>query len=159
MSKRKNHSPSFKAKVALEAIRNEKTLPELSQIFGVHPNLIGKWKKEALEEALTRYGKPEIFNSDQGCQFTSNEFTEILLKNDILISMDGKGRASDNVFIERFWRSLKYEEVYLKAYETVKDAVFNIGEYIWDYNNDRPHTSLGDKTPEEIYSEINLVLQ
>ena len=96
MSKRKNHSPSFKAKVALEAIRNEKTLPELSQIFGVHPNLIGKWKKEALEEALTRYGKPEIFNSDQGCQFTSNEFTEILLKNDILISMDGKGRAIDN---------------------------------------------------------------
>jgi len=114
---------------------------------------------EALEEALTKYGKPEIFNSDQGCQFTSNEFTEILLKNDILISRDGKGRAIDNVFIERFWKSLKYEEVYLKAYETVKEAIFSIGEYIWDYNNDRPHTALGDKTPEEIYSRTNLVLQ
>lgn len=114
---------------------------------------------EALEEALSRYGKPEIFNSDQGCQFTSNEFTGILLKNDILISMDGKGRCIDNVFIERFWKSLKYEEVYLKAYETVKEAVFGIGEYIWDYNNDRPHTSLEDKTPDEVYSEINLVLQ
>jgi putative transposase len=114
---------------------------------------------EALEEALSKHGKPEIFNSDQGCQFTSKEFTEILLKNDILISMDGKGRAIDNVFIERFWKSLKYEEVYLKAYETVKEAIFNIGEYIWDYNNDRPHTSLGDKTPDEVYSEISLVLQ
>lgn len=114
---------------------------------------------EALEEALSKHEKPEIFNSDQGCQFTSKEFTEILLKNDIRISMDGRGRAIDNVFIERFWKSLKYEEVYLKAYETVKEAVFSIGEYIWDYNNDRPHTSLGDKTPEEVYSEINLVLQ
>jgi putative transposase len=114
---------------------------------------------EALEEALSKHGKPDIFNSDQGCQFTSKEFTEILLKKEILISMDGKGRAIDNVFIERFWKSLKYEEVYLKAYETVKEAVFSIGEYIWDYNNDRPHTSLGDKTPDEVYSEINLVLQ
>ena len=114
---------------------------------------------EALEEALTKHGKPEIFNSDQGSQFTSKEFTEILLKNDILISMDGKGRCIDNVFIERFWKSLKYEEVYLNSYETVKEAVFSIGEYIWDYNNDRPHTALGDKTPEESYSQINLVLQ
>ena len=78
---------------------------------------------ETLEEALSRYGKPEIFNSDQGCQFTSKEFTEILLKKDILISMDGKGRAIDNIFIERFWKSLKYEEVYLNAYETVKEAI------------------------------------
>jgi putative transposase len=115
---------------------------------------------DALEEALTRHGKPEIFNSDQGCQFTSQELTEILLEKSILISMDGKGRAIDNVFIERFWKSLKYEEVYLKAYETVKDAVMNIGEYIYDYNNDRPHTALGDNTPEEIYSGIkSLVLK
>lgn len=114
---------------------------------------------EALEEALSKYGKPEIFNSDQGCQFTSKEFTDILLNKDILISMDGKGRAIDNVFIERFWKSLKYEEVYLNAYETVKEAILNIGEYIWDYNNERPHTALGDKTPEEIYSEISLVLK
>ncbi len=114
---------------------------------------------EALEEALTRYDKPEIFNSDQGCQFTSEEFTGVLLNKEIEISMDGKGRATDNIFIERFWKSLKYEEVYLKAYETVKEAVFNIGEYIWDYNNDRPHSSLGDKTPEEIYSQKDLVLK
>lgn len=109
---------------------------------------------EALEEALSRYPKPEIFNSDQGSQFTSKEFTDLLLSKDILISMDGKGRAIDNIFIERFWKSLKYEEIYLKAYETVSDAVLNIGEYIWDYNNDRPHTALEDKTPEEIYSNI-----
>lgn len=114
---------------------------------------------EALKEALERYNKPKIFNTDQGCQFTSNEFTDILSENDILISMDGKGRATDNIFIERFWKSLKYEEVYLKAYETVKEAIFNIGEYIYDYNNDRPHTALGDKTPSEIYSENVLVLK
>ena len=73
--------------------------------------------------------------------------------------MEGKGKALDNVFIERFWKSLKYEEVYLKAYETVKEAVFILGEYIWDYSNDRPHASLGDRTPDEVYSEKNLVLQ
>ncbi len=118
---------------------------------------------EALEEALFRYPKPEIFNSDQGCQFTCREFTDILLNKDILISMDGKGRAVDNIFIERFWKSLKYEEVYLNAYETIKEAILNIGEYIWDYNNDRPHTALGNKTPEEIYlniyNNLNLVLK
>lgn len=117
-----------------------------------------KFCAEALEEALIRFGEPEIFNSDQGCQFTSNEFTEILIKHDVKISMDGKGRAIDNVFIERFWKSLKYEEVYLNAYESVKEAVLNIGEYIWDYNNDRPHTALDDKTPDEVYSQNHLVL-
>lgn len=114
---------------------------------------------ESLEEALSKHGKPEIFNSDQGCQFTSKEFTDRLRDNNILISTDGKGRAIDNVMIERFWKSLKYEEVYLKAYETVKEAILNIGEYIWDYNNDRPHTALGDKTPEEVYSKTNLVIK
>lgn len=114
---------------------------------------------EALEEALTRHDKPEIFNSDQGCQFTGEEFTGVLLSKEIEISMDGKGRATDNIFIERFWKSLKYEEVYLKAYDSVKEAVFNIGEYIWDYNNDRPHSSLADKTPEETYSQKDLVLK
>lgn len=107
--------------------------------------------KEALEEALSKYDSPEIFNTDQGCQFTSKEFTEILSNNGIKISMDGKGRAIDNVFIERFWKSLKYEEVYLKAYETTKEAIFSIGDYIWDYNNERPHSSLADATPSEVY--------
>ena len=107
--------------------------------------------KEALLEALSKYSTPETFNTDQGSQFTSREFTEILSNNGIKISMDGKGRAVDNVFIERFWKSLKYEEVYLKSYETNKDAICNIGNYIWDYNNERPHSSLADSTPSEVY--------
>ncbi len=106
---------------------------------------------DALEEALIKYGKPEIFNTDQGCQFTSNLFTGVLLDNGIQISMDGKGRALDNVFIERFWWSLKHEEVYLKAYETVKEAIFAIGQYIHYYNNQRSHSSLGKRTPSEFY--------
>lgn len=112
---------------------------------------------EALEEALSQYGKPEIFNSDQGSQFTSLAFTEALKEQGIKISMDGKGRVIDNIFIERFWKSLKYEEVYLKSYETVKEAVFNIGEYIWDYNNQRPHSSLDDRTPAEAYFNTNIL--
>jgi len=111
---------------------------------------------DALEEALSKYGVPEIFNSDQGCQFTSLIFTETLLAKGIKISMDGKGRCIDNIFIERFWKSLKYEEVYSKAYDTVKEAVFSIGEYIWDYNNQRPHSSLDDKTPAEMYFNSNI---
>lgn len=111
---------------------------------------------EALEEALSQYGSPEIFNSDQGSQFTSLVFTETLKENGIKISMDGKGRVIDNIFIERFWKSLKYEEVYAKAYDTVKDAIFSIGEYIWDYNNQRPHSSLEDKTPAEAYFNMNI---
>jgi len=112
---------------------------------------------DALEEALSQYGKPEIFNSDQGSQFTSLVFTETLKEQGIKISMDGKGRVIDNIFIERFWKSLKYEEVYLKSYETVKEAIFNIGEYIWDYNNQRPHSSLEDRTPAESYFNLNIL--
>jgi putative transposase len=107
--------------------------------------------KEALQEAIEKYDKPEIFNTDQGSQFTSNEFTEILVNNGIAISMDGKGSFIDNVFIERFWRSLKYEEVYLKAYDNTPDAALNIGNYIWDYNNDRHHSALGGLPPSEVY--------
>jgi putative transposase len=106
---------------------------------------------DALEEALIKFGKPEIFNTDQGCQFTSNLFTDLLIENGVQISMDGRGRALDNVFIERFWWSLKHEEVYLKAYETVKEAIFSIGEYIYYYNNQRSHSSLGRRTPSEFY--------
>ena len=111
---------------------------------------------DALEESLSQYGSPEIFNSDQGSQFTSLAFTETLKDNGIKISMDGKDRVIDNIFIERFWKSLKYEEIYLKSYETVKEAVFNIGEYIWDYNNQRPHSSLDDRTPAEAYFNLNI---
>ena len=107
---------------------------------------------EALELAL-RKGQPEIFNSDQGSQFTSNDFTTKLLDNKIDISMDGKGRVFDNIFVERLWRTVKYEEVYLKDYASVSEARKSIEEYFRFYNNERPHQNLGYKTPYEIYSE------
>jgi putative transposase len=97
---------------------------------------------EALEEAMARHGKPEIFNTDQGSQFTSLEFTSVLTAAGISISMDGKGSWRDNVFVERFWRSIKYEEVYLKAYEAVREARSSISNYIDFYNSGRPHSSL-----------------
>jgi len=106
---------------------------------------------EALDEALDRYPSPEIFNSDQGAQFTSSDFTTILKRHDIQISMDGKGRWIDNVFIERFWRSLKYEEVYLRAYNDIPDAKHFISIYIDDYNQCRRHSSLDRQTPDSVY--------
>lgn len=105
---------------------------------------------EALEEALTK-GKPEIFNSDQGSQFTSKEFTEALIKQDIRISMDGKGRAFDNIFVERLWRTVKYEEVYIKRYESGLDANQGLKAYIKFYNEERPHQALSYHTPCEAY--------
>ena len=109
---------------------------------------------EALEEAIARFGKPEIFNTDQGSQFTSSLFTDILKEADVKISMDGKGRCLDNVFIERLWRSLKYECVYLTEFENGFDAEQKIGNWIHYYNTDRPHSSLNDdKTPMEVYLE------
>ena len=106
---------------------------------------------EALEEAMDKYGKPEIFNTDQGSQFTSDDFTGVLKDNNIKISMDGKGCWVDNVFIERLWRSLKYEEVYLKAYESVKEARASIKTYLTFYNSERTHQSLDKLTPDEVY--------
>jgi len=109
---------------------------------------------EALEEAIETYGKPEIFNSDQGCQFTSEDFTRVLKDHQIRISMDGKGRWMDNVFIERLWRSLKYEEVYLKAYDTVAEARRSIGNWMDFYNEERRHASLGRMTPDQVYYDL-----
>ena len=107
---------------------------------------------EAVEEAIHRYGKPEIFNTDQGSQFTSIAFTSLLMKHDILISMDGKGSWRDNVFVERLWRTLKYEEVYLRAYANVPEARASLGRYIDSfYNTKRPHSSLDGQTPDEAY--------
>lgn len=106
---------------------------------------------EALEEAIARYGVPEIVNTDQGCQFTSQAFTGLLKKHGIRISMDGKGAWRDNVFVERLWRSVKYEEVYLHAYDTVSDARAGIGKYFDVYNRRRPHSSLNRKTPDQVY--------
>ena len=107
---------------------------------------------KALEEALVRYGKPEIFNTDQGSQFTSVRFTQVLKDAKIKISMDGKGRWMDNVFIERLWRSLKYECVYLQAFQTGIEARAGIGQWIDYYNTSRPHSVFDGRTPEEVYS-------
>ena len=108
---------------------------------------------DALEDALRVYGQPEIFNTDQGSQFTSDSFTGVLKEHGIRISMDGKGRALDNVFVERLWRSLKYENVYVKGYESLKDAKVGIGEYMEFFNEKRIHQSLGYKTPDFVYFE------
>jgi putative transposase len=106
---------------------------------------------EALEEAISRYGTPDIFNTDQGAQFTSEAFTGVLKAAGTRISMDGKGRWVDNVFVDRLWRSLKYEEVYLKAYETVAEARSSIGNYFRFYNRERRHQSLDRQTPDQVY--------
>ena len=106
---------------------------------------------EALEEALARHGTPEIFNTDQGSQFTSADFTGVLLGKGIAISMDGKGAWRDNVFVERLWRTIKYEEVYLHAYDTVSDARRSLGRYIAFYNSRRPHSSLDRQPPDRAY--------
>lgn len=105
---------------------------------------------DALEAALA-FSQPRIFNSDQGSQFTSEAFTDVLLKQDVQISMDGKGRFMDNIFVERLWRSLKYEEVYLKAYDTVPEAKAGIGRWLRFYNDERPHQSMDYHTPRQIY--------
>jgi putative transposase len=106
---------------------------------------------ETLEDALARHGKPEIFNTDQGSQFTGSAFTGVLIENGIAISMDGKGAWRDNVFVERLWRSVKYEEVYLRAYDTASEARASIGRYLDFYNRRRPHSSLDGTTPDHAY--------
>jgi len=114
---------------------------------------------EAVEEALAHYGKPEIFNTDQGSQFTSIAFTDLLTKHEIKISMDGKGSWRDNVFVERLWRTIKYEEVYLRAYNNVPEARSSLGRYIDGfYNTKRPHSSLDRKTPNEAFSDTLMAI-
>jgi putative transposase len=106
---------------------------------------------EALHEAMARHGKPEIVNTDQGSQFTGTAFTGVLASQKITISMDGKGAWRDNVFVERLWRSVKYEEVYLHAYDSVSEARASIGRYFDFYNRRRPHASLDGATPDDAY--------
>jgi putative transposase len=106
---------------------------------------------EALEEALRRDGQPQIFNTDQGSQFTSDEFTRVLKDRGIQISMDGKGAWRDNVFVERLWRSVKYEEIYLHAYETMADVRTGLRSYFDFYNRQRPHDGLKRQTPDQVY--------
>jgi len=110
---------------------------------------------EALEDALLMHGKPDIFNSDQGSQYTSDDFTGLLLANDIRISMDGRGRAFDNIFIERLWRSVKYEDVYIKDYAGMVEAKNSLDRYFQFYNYERQHQSLENKKPAELYFDIS----
>ena len=107
---------------------------------------------DCLEEALRLHGKPEIFNSDQGSQFTSERFTDVLKREGIEISMDGRGRAYDNIFVERLWRNVKYENVYLHGYASVTELFMGLSEYFAFYNTERPHQSLGNRTPHAVYA-------
>ena len=116
-------------------------------------SLDGRFCLETLEEAL-RGGKPEVFNTDQGVQYTTRSFTGRLEAAGVLVSMDGRGRALDNVFVERLWRSLKYEEVYLKEYRSVAELVSGLTNWFRFYNDERPHQSLKYRTPAEVYQEV-----
>jgi len=109
---------------------------------------------EALYEALASYGQPDIFNTDQGSQFTDQDFTSVLLNRGIKVSMDGKGRCMDNIFVERLWRSLKYEEVYLNAYDSMQEARLGIARYMRFFNDKRPHKALGYQTPASFYDGL-----
>ena len=106
---------------------------------------------DCLEDAIRVYGTPEIFNSDQGSQFTSDAFTGVLINNGVTISMDGRGRALDNIFVERLWRTVKYEEVYLKQHDSVQSLLLGLTDYFVFYNEDRLHQSLDYKTPSVVY--------
>jgi putative transposase len=110
-----------------------------------------KLTTDVLKEALMLYPKPEIFNSDQGSQYTSQEHVNILKQHDIKISMDGKGRSIDNICIERFWRTIKYEEIYLNDYKSMSELRYSIKNYIEKYNSRRLHSTIGNKTPNEVY--------
>jgi len=117
----------------------------------VSNTLDGSFCIECLERAIHGFGKPEIFNTDQGCQYTSDQFTGVLKAQGIAISMDGRGRALDNIFVERLWRSVKYEDIYLKGYITVPELMLGMTEYFRFYNTERMHQSLGGHTPLEVY--------
>ena len=110
-----------------------------------------EWCRDTVREAVSRYGKPEIINTDQGSQFTSEIFTSYLLENEITISMDGKGRATDNIFIERLWRTVKYEDIHIKAYETGIELYKGVRDYFKYYNFERRHSSINDSFPAEVY--------
>ena len=139
---RKQHSPSFKARVALEALKREETIAQIAGRYEVHPNLVTKWKKQLQE---------------QGSQFTGEAFTSILEQNNIRISMDGKGSYKGSLFIERLWRTVKYEEVYLRAYQDGKEARYSLDSYFRFYNTERPHQSLAYRTPAEVYGTIESI--
>lgn len=142
---RKRYTSEYKVKIVLEILSNTWTIAEIANKYWLQPTMLSIWKTKFLERSK------EIFNTDQWSQFTSNIFTNILEKNNIKISMDSKWRYADNIFIERLWRSIKQEEVYLKIYNSPIEAIKSIWEYILFYNSKRPHQSLWYKTPLEVY--------
>ena len=141
--------PMAKGSMYLVAIMDWATRRVLS--WRVSNTMDSEFCVEALEEALQRYGAPEIFNTDQGAQFTAEAFTRVLKDHEIAISMDGKGRWVDNVFVERLWRSVKYEDVYLHAYEAPAALRAGLARYFKFYNGQRRHSSLGRRTPDSVY--------
>ena len=141
--------PMARGFICLAAVMDWATRRVLA--WRVSNTLTADFRVEAVEEAIDRYGKPEIFNTDHGSQFTSDDFTTMLHGHGVAISMDGRGCWRDNVFVERPWRSIKYEEVYLHAYESVSAATAGVGRYLEFYNGRRPHTAPGDRTPDEAY--------
>lgn len=144
-------------------IKHKSSAMYLSAIIDINSRKILSWKisntmdisicTDILQEALINYGTPEIFNTDQGSQYTSNVFTDMLINKGIKVSMDSKGRALDNIYIERFWRSLKYENIFINDYRSVFELKIGISRYMKFYNNERFHQSLLYKTPNEVYSE------
>ncbi len=148
---RQRYSAEFKSKVALEAIMDWATRKVLA--WRLSNTMDADFCIQTLEEALARYGAPEIFNTDQGSQYTSPRFTDVLKDRGVRISMDGRGRWMDTVFIERLWRSMKYECVYLHAFETRSELRAGLTKWIGHYNAQRPHAALAGRTPDEAYYE------
>jgi len=169
MGKRKvkEYNAEFKTKVVLEVLKESQTQAEIASKYKIPSSTIPSWVKHFLgnaenvfkgrqleknhKEDIDKYGIPEIFNTDQGSQFTSEEFIKVLKSNGIKVSMDGVGRALDNIFIERYWKSFKYESVYLHNYFNVFDAKLKTSQYVTFYNSRRFHSSLDYKTPDQIY--------
>jgi putative transposase len=153
MTKR-NFSSKHKALIGLAAIKGDKTMAQISSEHHVHPTQIRSMEADfciqALEEALSR-AITKIFNSDQGSQFTAPDFTSRLLSKKIKINMDSRGRYLDNIFTERLWRTVKYENIYLKSYATIPEAKRGLADYFRFYNQRRLHQSLNYQTPAEIY--------